>query len=282
MAEYSREQRNQLSRAIACNKPQNKAKKLYNKYSISPLQKMVAVPGLNDPKRQKDSFLLSHIDWALSTTKGDLVDFNLDSIKVIKDDETLHLVQHGGVGEIGGLKGDEVASIIESGLEKRSYKGSIKISSCFSDVPTAKDKNDSLVDIVRNCLQLRFPNIEVTGYKGPTITNAHTKSGNGGIVTVNPLFLEPISTKGNWSEIDAVLSKYPWGKDAMSIIVKQKDLGEIGLASLLQLFLVQKHKVENTIVTTVTKAVANKRAIDLAPFYEEFISLCDASGFLLK
>lgn len=155
-------------------------------------QRMVAVAGGQNTFNKKDFTQLAHIDWAMKISGGPLVDLNA-SISAIGQTDDLHLVQHGGKGEMvhqikdtpqwKSIGAAEIAQLFIQHLPQ-DYTGRIRVSSCYSGTLTdISDKDSALVSQIKALLvasqRADLHNVTIVGWNGPTITNINLNSDSG-------------------------------------------------------------------------------------------------------
>jgi hypothetical protein len=123
----------------------------------------------SDKDTLDDLFYLSHVDYAIKKTGGDLVDEKI-GVANLKPDETLHIVAHGGPGALQGLPiGDLVKTL--KGLPA-NYHGRILVTACYSAAVVAGGKT-TLKQIADGIKANGHTGLTLIGNKGPSITNAH-------------------------------------------------------------------------------------------------------------
>jgi len=167
-------------------------------------QRMVAVAGGQNTFNKKDFTQLAHLDWAMKISGGPLVDLD-GSIGAVGQAEDLHLVQHGGKGEMVhqikdtpqwiSIGAAEIAQLFIAHLPA-NYVGTIRVSSCYSGTLTdISDKDSSLVGQIKALIQSSqradLHKVTIVGWNGPTITNINLNSDSGtGAETVNDKYVD--------------------------------------------------------------------------------------------
>lgn len=138
----------------------------------SSAQAMVYVRSISeltsDPATLKDLFYLSHVDYALKTTGGDLVDEKV-GVANLQPDETLHIVAHGGPGSLQGIPIGNLVKVLK-GIPA-SYQGRILVTACYSTAPVSGGK--TTLRQIADALKADGHKVTLIGNKGPSITNAH-------------------------------------------------------------------------------------------------------------
>jgi len=122
----------------------------------------------SDQATLKDLFYLSHVDYALKTTGGDLVDEKIGVAK-LQPNETLHIVAHGSPGSLQGIPIGNLVIVLK-GIPK-SYQGRIVVTACFSSAVVAGGK--TTLRQIADGLKADGHKVTLIGNKGPSITNAH-------------------------------------------------------------------------------------------------------------
>jgi hypothetical protein len=133
---------------------------------------MVYVSSISDlmsnGKTLDDLFYLSHVDYALQKTGGDLVDSKI-GLAGLKPDETLHIVAHGSEGSLQGIPMSSLAKVLKT--IPKDYKGRVVVTACYSSAVVAGDK--STLRQIADALKADGHKVTLIGNKGPSITNIH-------------------------------------------------------------------------------------------------------------
>lgn len=167
-------------------------------------QRMVAVAGGQNTFNKKDFTQLAHLDWAMKISGAPLVDLDA-SISAIGQADDLHLVQHGGKGEMvhqikdtrqwQSIGAAQIAQLFIAHLPQ-DYSGTIRVSSCYSGTLTdISDQDSSLVGQIKALIQSSqrddLKAVNIVGWNGPTITNINLESESGtGAETVNDQYVD--------------------------------------------------------------------------------------------
>lgn len=137
----------------------------------APAHAMVYVNSIKDltdnAKTRHDFTFLSHVKYALEVTGGKLVD-KTTGIAGIKEDENLHIVDHGDKGSLQDIAIADLANVFKQ-LPK-GYKGRIIVTPCFSSGVVANGKTTlrQIADALKG-----HAKTTLIGNKGPSITNIH-------------------------------------------------------------------------------------------------------------
>src|SRR4051812_34791671 len=120
------------------------------------------------PDTLKDLFYLSHVDYALKTTGGDLADAKTGLSK-LKPDETLHIVAHGNAGSLSGIPMSTLTNVLKT--IPKGYQGRVLVTACYSSAVVAGAK--STLRQVADALKAGGYKVTLIGNKGPSVTNIH-------------------------------------------------------------------------------------------------------------